>query len=124
MTRKNAFTLVELLVVIGIIALLIAILLPALNGARRAGTNLKCQSNLRQIGQGLLMYSNQFNGRFPAAVSINWSTAETFTVSGKIYNLSAIYWHERLMLMKLLPGLEQSTKSVNVCPADDNAWTP
>jgi len=65
--KRKAFTLVELLVVIGIIALLISILLPSLNRAREQANWLKCMSNLRQVGQAMTMYCNNNKGRFPTA---------------------------------------------------------
>ena len=60
-----AFTLVELLVVIGIIALLISILLPSLNSARQSAQTLKCLANLHSIGEGLAIYTGTSKGQLP-----------------------------------------------------------
>src|ERR1700722_19614124 len=59
-SRRGGFTLVELLVVIGIIAVLISLLLPALNRAREAGKTVACLSNLRQCAMGFRQYANDY----------------------------------------------------------------
>ncbi len=71
--RRNAFTLVEMLVVIAIIAVLAGLLLPALSSARASSRKAACKSNLRQIGLGLAMYADDWRlyptGRLRAGLS-------------------------------------------------------
>ncbi len=63
--QKKSFTLIELLVVVAIIAVLVAILLPAIQSAREEAKALQCTNILRSIGQGLHMYANDNNGFIP-----------------------------------------------------------
>jgi prepilin-type N-terminal cleavage/methylation domain-containing protein/prepilin-type processing-associated H-X9-DG protein len=71
--RVRAFTLVELLVVIGIIAILIAILLPALTAARERAKRVACANNIRTFGQSVTLYANQYKGRVPMHFAAgNW----------------------------------------------------
>ena len=82
-TRLLGFTLVELLVVIGIIALLISILLPSLSKARETANRAKCASNLRQIGQAMQLYANENNYAFPRGI-YNGGAA----LAGKLTNIT------------------------------------
>lgn len=85
----KCFTLLELLVVIGIIAILMSILMPALKTARGEANSVVCKGNLRQIGQTMQLYIDDYDGYFPcqyATTYDNWDTV--FAV--RLYNCSPI----------------------------------
>jgi len=82
---RRAFTLVELLVVIGIIALLISILLPSLSRARQSANQLACLSNLRSIGNAIQLYANQYRDSLPIGAfdgNLNGNTGDPRLPSG------------------------------------------
>lgn len=111
---RQAFTLVELLVVIGIIAVLIGILLPALSRAKESAGTVKCASNLRQIAMAINLYASRNGGKLPPAV---------VNPGDQIYP-KGFFWANELVMDKYLtapPAKNDGTPSIEDsvfrCPA-------
>jgi prepilin-type processing-associated H-X9-DG protein/prepilin-type N-terminal cleavage/methylation domain-containing protein len=103
MNRRRAFTIVELLVVISIIALLIGLLLPAVSGANAQSKTLQCMSNLRQLYLAAEQYSEASGGYYPIAyyssfnsplsISVNWDfTVTTNILTGAVTSTPGLLW--------------------------------
>ncbi|MDB5322044.1 MAG: N-terminal cleavage protein [Phycisphaerales bacterium] len=108
MRKNKAFTLVELLVVIGIIALLISILLPTLSSARRNANTVKCLSNLRQISTAMHLYADDFRGAIPV-VRQDYPDPDVNPTASSRY-----YWWDMIT-----PYLARLNKSTTAQTADE-----
>ena len=111
--HKHAFTLIELLVVISIIAILIAILLPALGKARQSAFSIKCSVNLRQMYLANISYANDFDGYiWPGQIST--SAATTFGITSGVLKRWTHYTNLYLGVKK--PAWN-SYSQTTLCPA-------
>lgn len=78
--KRRAFTLIEILVVLAIIALLAALIFPTLSRVRENGRAISCASNLKQIGLALMQYSDDYEGFHPVAgAAIGWDATDSVT---------------------------------------------
>lgn len=103
----RGFSLIELMVAIAIIALLIGIIIPAVQGVRRSAVSTSCQSNMRQLATALVSYASQHNGKFPpnnGGRALFWFDIDR--VLGPFAGVTST------------PGKRVGSRSVVICPAD------
>jgi len=106
--RNRGFTLIELLVVIAIIAILAAMLLPALASAKEKAKRSQCLNSLKQIGLGSLMYASDFQDKFPPVNKVGGGSGNTFVVNA----IDSVIVSTVDNYLKL----KQGSPSVWVCP--------
>jgi type II secretory pathway pseudopilin PulG len=124
--------LIELLVVIGIIALLIAILLPTLSSARKSARQVNCLSNLRQLHATYLLYANDFEGQVPLGYTYGWkqynyllrqNTVPSYRWMGLLYEHGAFESPEAFYCPSEVDDLLKFNTDRNPWPPDDTAPT-
>ena len=121
MKQKRAFTLVELLVVIGIIGLLISILLPALNKAQEAGRKTQCLAGMKSIMTAVLMYSadNKFLPKIPGPNDLyNPSASNAFSMYMLTPNWSGKLDYEHGSLLEFMAKGAAVREKMWTCPSD------
>jgi prepilin-type N-terminal cleavage/methylation domain-containing protein/prepilin-type processing-associated H-X9-DG protein len=106
MFRRRAFTLIELMVVIGIIAILMSLLFPAIAKSREQAKTVQCAAQLRQIGQAIFNYGANNRGSTPL-----WSTQHVYPDGSSPYDDPGLGWTERL-----IPYFARPDSPVYNCP--------
>ena len=117
-SRRRGFTLVELLVVIGIIAFMISILLPALNSVREKARAIQCASNMRQLYTFCMMYAQENKGHLPRPGINEGNTPPYDNLDVYCQDGSGRMNYDGGILWRYFQGGPEAKKALMLCPSD------
>jgi len=112
-SSRTAFTLIELLVVIAIIAILASILFPVFARARENARRASCMSNLKQIGLGIMMYTQDYDEKLPKNAVVDGASVP-FESNASYSGATHLWWH------MIYPYVKNT--QVFVCPSSGSTW--
>jgi prepilin-type N-terminal cleavage/methylation domain-containing protein len=125
MNRRKGFTLIELLVVIAIIAILVGMLLPAVQWIREAGNRTVCANNLKQIGLAMMHYADNHGATLPPSRMQNGSATWAVLILPYLEQHNFYKeWNLNLPYYQQTTAARQATVPIYFCPSRRDATSP